>query len=85
MDEDWSLAAVIVVFLVILIGGIWWLVSSSNHEETVWRAFRDARHCRVVGHVKEQTAVTSGGNVAFVGAQDTWLCDDGITYTRERE
>ena len=80
-----------VVFLALLIGcGAIMIVECSNSadERVRWSSFKTAHACHIVGHTKETThvGITTKGDLAIVGdkAKDTWLCDDGIMYTRER-
>jgi hypothetical protein len=61
-------------------------VAATISEENDWSKFKVDHKCKIVGHIKGSTdiGVTSGGKTALVfeSDKDTWLCDDGITYTR---
>jgi hypothetical protein len=48
-----------------------------------WEAFKLVHHCKIVGHTKGGTGFSSRGSIVFLPDYTSWLCDDGITYTRE--
>jgi hypothetical protein len=72
-----------------IVGGVM-AVRESNREETQWAAFAPVHHCKLVGRIKGDLLVSpvisSKGGVAITATPDKagWLCDDGITYWRDR-
>jgi hypothetical protein len=86
-----STEAIIVGVIVVLLGGIVWIgIDGSRRDQEEWDRFSVAHQCKVVGRIKgqTQTVITSGVNgqmqVGVVGGkrQTSYLCNDGVTYTR---
>ncbi len=50
-----------------------------------WEAFKVAHKCHVVGHTKGGTVMSTRGSFVFLPDMTSWLCDDGVTYTREND
>jgi hypothetical protein len=48
-----------------------------------WIAFKDLHHCKVVAKAGPTGGLTSGLSIFWNDATVTYLCDDGIQYTRE--
>jgi len=78
--------AVVTIFIIAAIAllalGIWAAVEDSRK----WEAFKVARNCKFVAHVRGSTHVgmSTSGNMVVMGESDKtgWLCDDGVTYYR---
>lgn len=86
-----SMEKSIVGVIVVLLAGLVWLgVDGSRRDREEWDRFSAAHQCKVVGRIKGQThtVVTSGANgqmgvgVAGSKSQTSYLCNDGVTYTR---
>ncbi len=81
--DDWGgMGITAFVVLVIIVVAIF----AAIHESNEWEKFKVDHKCKVVGYVKggSNYGVTSSGKSAVVFESDktSWLCDDGITYTR---
>jgi hypothetical protein len=53
-------------------------------DEQEWQAFYVAHHCKPVGYGKGGYTNTTSGSIVFLPDTVTYLCDDGIQYTRPR-
>lgn len=49
-----------------------------------WSAFKTAHNCKIVSKMDSTESFTTGGHLVFNPAKDGWLCDDGITYFKNR-
>lgn len=70
------------------------LVWAAVVEGRTWDKFRIEHHCRVVARERGSTSVGVGSVIGSNGSvspvittsteadKTSWLCDDGITYTR---
>ena len=81
MKDFWSWALGFVVAALLVLA-----VFATIDDENTWAKFKVSHKCKIVGHIKGSTdiGITSGGNTALVfeSDKDSWLCDDGIIYTR---
>lgn len=79
-----GIGAVVLIALMVFAG------FSYNAEHKQWQAFSEAHHCKVVGQMSGDLlvspVVSSRGGVAVTSTPDKtgWLCDDGVTYWRDR-
>lgn len=55
-------------------------------EQNQWETFKVEHHCKMVGKTASTigTGLSTSGNVTtlVVNGKTSWLCDDGVTYTR---
>jgi hypothetical protein len=66
---------------------LWWSVVAfslvvSGCEDKAWERFKVDHKCKVVGRTAETSGFTSKGDIVFIDGTTTWLCDDGVRYTR---
>jgi hypothetical protein len=71
--------------ILVLLGaiGVVAALSLAGCTDKEWESFKAAHHCKVVGHTNGGTGISSRGSIVFLPDYTSWLCDDGITYTRE--
>lgn len=89
VDFEWLVMAGLIALLVALVIVI---VVASAHEAQRWEAFKLAHSCKIVARMNGElvTGVGSssgGGTVVTIGStsdQLGWLCDDGVTYWRDK-
>jgi hypothetical protein len=71
----------------IAIGLIVLICWAGYKEQQAWDAFKTVHHCTLTGRTAPGTAtgITSNGNAAVVttAPKATYLCDDGVSYTRD--
>lgn len=65
------------------------LVVLAVAEERTWQRFKEAHACKLVAQTRGKTVMTShyvegkyASGSAYVPGEKTWLCDDGVSYTR---
>lgn len=78
---------VLVLAIVALVGLIGKAAFDSQSEAREWAAFSTQHKCRKVGETQARTSPVYGGKqvqFASVPGQIGWLCDDGITYWRNK-
>lgn len=70
----------ITILAALIIGAIWWDAADTHN----WEQFSAAHDCKHVGHQRGHYNVGfgKGNDGEWVSATDSYLCDDGITYTR---
>lgn len=75
---------VIGAVIIALISLICW---AGYKEQQAWESFKVVHHCVLTGKTKGQTVTVVGSNggagVGTTFPQATYLCDDGVSYTRE--
>lgn len=80
---DWSMLCVVVAAFIL----IPLTVAGSIRERHEWEEFRIAHKCRVVAEMPSEFFNTFDGKRVGIGAtaaKQGWLCDDGITYYKEK-
>lgn len=84
-DDGWGARIVIIVVALVILSvpGIVYLMIKEDHE---WERFKVAHKCKVVERIKGSVnvGIDSKGKTIIIPEADktSWLCDDGITYTR---
>lgn len=84
-DGGWDARLIIVVItlIVLFIPGMVYLMVKEDRE---WEQFKVVHKCKVAGYIKGSVnvGVDSKGRTVITPEADkvSWLCDDGITYTR---
>lgn len=83
-----------ILFIFVILGMFWLLISLSAAQEAKWQSYKEAHHCKKVGHMRGDvhtgvaTTVGANGQVSVSPVVTTtpdktgWLCDDGVTYWR---
>jgi len=88
----WSDYWLIVVGVTVGLGLSALIVVAAASERREWMRFRDAHHCRLIGHMDGSCStgvgVSSNGSAVMTTScdpdKDGWLCDDGMTYWKDR-
>lgn len=70
----------IIGFVVIIMGLI---VFSSIKSEQKWQEFSRTHECKIVEKKESYTALSTNGSSIVVPERNTYLCNDGVKYTRE--
>jgi hypothetical protein len=59
------------------------LLSCDGCVDQEWENFKATHKCKIVGYGKGGYTNTSSGSFVAIPDTVTWLCDDGISYTRQ--
>ncbi len=86
MDDDALIWGGLIVLIILVVAVVVWAAAKDSAE---WEAFRTAHKCQVVGKTRGTSHLVTtftGGKVGIGSVYEaekvSWLCDDGITYTR---
>lgn len=89
MDEDLAIGVGLFTLLIGLFALAFYFALQESRE---WNKFSGEHHCRVVAKIKGSVIPTTGfdskGNAtfgtAYTGDKLGFLCDDGVTYYRDK-
>jgi hypothetical protein len=82
MSDFWGYVSGLVI-----VGIIATIVVAGYKEEQAWEAFKATHNCTVIGRTAASTAtgVSTKGDAVVVttSPKATYICDDGVSYTRD--
>ena len=55
----------------------------SVKSEQKWQEFSRTHECQIVEKKSSYTALSTNGTAVVIPARNTYLCNDGVKYTRE--
>lgn len=80
--EDWPMVICTIGIIAIIIG----MVYLAIQDEKQWQQFKVDHNCKIVGESQSSGSygLSSSGKMIWMTnpGSKTWLCDDGIQYTR---
>lgn len=83
------LGKAILVGLLLVVLAVPVCIYVSVREDRQWEQFKVAHKCKIVSYVAPSSSVgygTANGKAGVIviasPGQTSWLCDDGVTYTR---
>lgn len=93
IKDIWSdgIGKVSIIFLALVFASIPVLLYFSYRDEKRWAQFKVEHKCRVIAHQDASSHVgigmtsnsKTGAVVITESAKTSYLCDDGVTYTRD--